>query len=281
MKKSLVFCSILGVLMCSGCFKHREAPHRPVTATSVADAVAKKDTVERLNLSGQAIGALPQELAAMPKLSILLLRNGSGVTSLAVLPSLKALKTLDLSAVKVTDVPAEVFASAGLEQLYLAENGMATLAPAIGGLKGLTYLNLDRNQLTALPAALGDLAGLRWLRLNENKLTALPPELSKLTNLQNLYLRQNKLTAVPECLKGLASLEDVSLSGNQITEVPQWMAELPKLRQLDFDGCPIAKLPEKLDGWKKLHVLSLVHCSIAGTEKARLRAALPDTHIAF
>ena len=95
MKKSLsAGFAVVCLLAVTGCFKHREGPHRPVTARSVAEAVAQKEAVERLNLSGSSVGALSQELASMPKLTELWLRDGRDVTSLAVLPALKALRTL-------------------------------------------------------------------------------------------------------------------------------------------------------------------------------------------
>ncbi len=282
MKKSVVLISALASLVIlSGCFKHREAPQRPVEASSLAEAMALKGTVERLNLASQEVGALPQELAAMPNLKELWLRGGRNVGSLAVLKSCRALRTLDLSSAKLADVPADVFALAGLEQLYWVDNGVASLPPAVGDLVALRYLNLDRNQLAALPPEIGRLAGLRWLRLNENKLSALPPEVSKLTKLQRIYLRQNQLADVPECLKGLPLLEDVSLGGNRIKEVPAWLTEMPALRNIDFDGCPLTKLPGKLDGWKALQMLSLVRCPLDEAEKARIRQALPKVHVAF
>ena len=59
MKKSCLMIPFLAALVGAGCFKHREAPDRPVTANTLAEAVEKRATVECVNLAGQAVAALP------------------------------------------------------------------------------------------------------------------------------------------------------------------------------------------------------------------------------
>ena len=279
-----ICCSLTLALLfaASGCFENRKAPHRPVTARSMAEAAGKKAGLERLVLAGQTLDALPQELAAMPKLALLDLRGAQGLQSFAVLPELRALRRLDLAATGLTAVPQEIFKLAWLEHLYLADNTITSLPPAVAGMSALTYLNLDNNRLSAIPAETGRLGALRWLRLNGNLLESLPPELSALSNLQRVYLRQNKLASVPECLKALPLLEDISLSDNPLTAIPDWMTGLPKLRQLDLDGCEkVTKMPADLSGWQKLQVLSLVRCKLPPDEKERVRKALPKVYVAF
>ena len=134
----------------SGCFKHAETPYRPITATSMADAIEKRDTVACVNLAGQSLTRLPAELATMPRLSMLWLRGAQGLSSLSGLAELQTLKRLDLSATALSNAPMEVFKLPALEHLYLTDNGMQTLPAAVSGLSSLTYLNLDRNHLTTL-----------------------------------------------------------------------------------------------------------------------------------
>ena len=96
MKNRIVLTAMAVGLCCAGCFKHREAPPRPVTASSLEEAAQKRAEIECLNLAGQEISALPRELAAMPKLSVLWLRGAKGLTGFGVLSDLKALKRLTL-----------------------------------------------------------------------------------------------------------------------------------------------------------------------------------------
>ena len=69
MKTSMSTIAAMAVLLCAGCFENREAPHRPVTALSLDEAIAKPSAVERVILAGQTLSAFPRELAGMPKLA--------------------------------------------------------------------------------------------------------------------------------------------------------------------------------------------------------------------
>ncbi len=267
-------------LLCGGCFKNKQAPHRPVTAKSFEQAVELKESVERIEMTGAKIGDLPENLAAMPNLAILLLR-GAELGDLSVLSSISKLTTLDISSTGQTNLPLSVVAASGLKQLYLADNKIETLSGRLGSLSNLEYINLDRNQLTALPDEIGGCVKVRWLRLNNNKLTELPASVNEFKQLQRIYLTNNQFTAVPDVLKDLLLLEDIDLSHNPVAEIPDWLVKLPRLKQLNFDHCKITKLPEDLSTLSSLQVLSLGHCPVPKEEKDRLGEALPNTHIAF
>ncbi len=267
-------------LICSGCFKHKEAPHRPVTAKSMEQAVELKASVERIEMTGSKIGDLSRELASMPNLSVLFLR-GAELGDLSVFTSMPKLETLDISATGQSNIPPAVVSVTGLKQLYLADNKIGTLSGKIGSLSNLEYLNLDRNQLSSLPDEIGGCLKMRWLRLNNNKLTALPASIHGFIQLQRIYLADNQFKAVPDSLKDLPLLEDIDLSNNPVVEIPEWLVKLPRVRQLNFDNCKIAKLPEDLSTLSNLKVLSLGRCPVSKEEKSRIREALPDTHVAF
>jgi len=280
MNRYFIIYIVFPFLLLSGCFKHKEAPHRPVTAYSVEQAIELRVSVERIELTGQTVGDLPVVFSSMPKLTILLMR-GAEIKSLAALPDLRQLKTLDLSATAISELPLGVSALNGLKQLYLADNQFKSLPSVVGDLKALEYLNLDRNQLTTLPDELGDCLMLRWLRLNSNQVAALPASVGVLKSLQRVYLADNKFETVPDVFKDLPLLEDIDLSGNPIAEFPGWLATLPKLRQLNFDNCKIVKLPENLSAFKELQSLSLARCPLPNEERERIRVALPHAHVAF
>ncbi len=274
----------LFVLLCplifSGCFRHREAPHRPVSADSVRTALALKDSVERVVLTDVEIGDLPAELAGMPELTTLLLR-GAAVGDMGVLPSIAGLRTLDISATSNGMLPSAVTACNGLKRLYCADNEMKQLSADIGRLTQLEYLNLDRNELAVLPEEIGACVGMRWLRLNSNKLEVLPDGIAAMSQLQRIYLKNNRFNAVPEVLRNLTLLEDIDLSGNPVTELPGWLFELPRLRQLNLDNCRIAALPPDLKVPEGLQVLSLTRCTLSSEDKKRLRKLFSGVHIAF
>ncbi len=263
----------------AGCFEHSEAPERHVTAQGMTNALAQKATVHTVILCGERIDELSPQLAEMPELRELHLRDAWNFTSFAVLSKLK-LTLLDLSGTDLQAFVPEIANISTLEKLYLADNNITTLPDSIANLKNLTYLNLDRCALTAMPNEMP--ATLKWIRLNNNKLTALPANWNTL-NPQRIYLTGNALKQIPDCMKTWTNLTDLKIDGNPIDTFPAWLADLPKLRNLHLDNTRIAKLPDDLTPFKSLAWLSLRHCPLPDEEKTRIRQAFSDyrTHIAF
>ena len=282
MKHIIFFCGLLAGLLLSGCFEHREAPERLVSAVGIESARQLRDTVQKVDLSGGRMGRIPEDLAEMPRLECLLLR-GAEAAEFGVLPRLGNLRLLDLSAMQLARVPEEVTRLARLQMLYLSDNALTNLPAGVGALGGLTYLNLDRNRLAALPESMGDLRSLRWLRLNQNQLVALPGTVGALAQLQRLYLRDNRLRTLPEALAECSLVEDLALSGNQLDAFPELLTRLPRLRNLDLSGNPLATFPEDaaLARMASLRLLTLTRCGVAPEMQKRLRAALPKCLITF
>lgn len=267
-------CLTLACALLSGCFDHREAPERLVKAESLE---ALTPQPQSLILTNAPALALPQALAQAASLRELHLR-GSKVKGLELLPRIKALELVDLSATGLDAFPSDLLACAGLTTLYLADNSLATL-PDLSRLGKLTYLNLDRNRLATLGALPNSL---RWLRLNANRLTALPETFAAL-NPERLYLADNRLAAVPEQIKGWTRLTDLDLGGNPVEVFPEWLSRMGSLKNLSLRGSKISRLPEDLSGLKNLSILDLSRCRIPEEEQRRIRAAFSvyRTHIIF
>ena len=277
MKPAKALMTLAAAAAMTGCFAHREAPERQVTARGLDAASKMAGRVERVDLSGARLGGVPSELAGMPRLKTLYLAGGD-FTNFAALASLKGLEVLDLSRVKLAaGAPAELASLPALRDLYLAGCGLSEFPGAASALPELRYLNLDRNQIAALPDELP--AGLRWLRLNHNALEALPDAVGKLERLERIYLRGNKLTALPDTLAGCTRLEDVELAENDLEAFPAFLCALPRLRNLDLTGNRrVETLPDDnaLHAMKSLRTLALTGCPLSSNERARVRAALPD-----
>ena len=105
--------------------------------------------------------------------------------------------------------------------LDLSRIRLTQLPPEIGQLWGLRELDLDANQLTQLPPEIGNLAALTVLYLYENQLTRLPPEIGKLTALMSLDLTGNQLTQLPPELNSLTALRVLFLHGNPALGLPE------------------------------------------------------------
>ncbi len=282
MRRTFLFFGIFSGLLLGGCFEHREAPERLVSAVGLDAALELRDTVQKVDLSGEKLDQLPTVLAEMPHLQWLNLRRAA-VTNYAVLPRLGALRTLELAEMGLAKLPEEVTRCAPLQRLYLSDNALTNLPAAIGTLQNLDYLNLDRNRLAELPATLCDLQGLRWLRLNQNQLTSLPAGIGELKQLQRLYLRGNRLQKLPETLAECRLIEDLALSENRLDAFPEVLTRLPRLRNLDLSGNPLATFPdaEALSRMESLRLLTLTRCNVAPEMRERLRTALPKCLITF
>ena len=276
--KKFIYLPMFLVLF-SGCFEHREAPERPLKAKSMKQAMELKADAVILELCGERIDALSPELAQMPKLRQLYLRDAYNITSLAVLPQLK-LTHLDMSGTDLQTLPPEVLQIPTLTTLYLTGNNISALPAGFDKLGALTYLNLDRNSLAVLPGTFP--AKLRWIRLNGNKLETLPAGWSGL-NPERVYLRNNRFAQIPEVVKNWTALTDLSMSGNPVREFPAWLAQLSSLKNIDLDDSQIAKLPDDLSALKNLQYLSLRRCPIPDEEKTRIRKAFSEyrTHVSF
>ena len=198
----------------------------------------------------------------------------------------QGLRELDLSndrrtnhAVKLTEIPAEVFQLEQLESLNLSNNRIRKIPQQLRRLPNLQSLDLWGNRLVEFPHVLGNLSNLARLRLSlgslelfpewlarikelsldlrSNKLTEIPESLTKLSNLTQLDLRVNQLTEIPESLTKLSNLTELHLSGNQLTEIPESLTKLSNLTELYLSGNQLTEIPESLTKLSNLTQLDL------------------------
>ncbi len=269
----------MSLALLSGCFSHREAPARPVTAHSLEEAAAQRENVQRLILNGSTLQAIPAELASMPRLETLYLRDAA-ISDFAGLASIPGLVELDLSGVKLAKTPDELEALPHLARLYLTGCGLTDFPTSVLGARELVYLNLDRNRIQAITNDLP--ASLRWLRLNGNGLSSIPEAIGQLKDLRRIYLNDNAIASLPASFASLEVLEDVALANNRLEAFPEVLVGLPSLRNLDLRGnANITALPANIGGMKALRTLTLAGCRIPKEERDRIRQALPDCVINF
>jgi len=133
------------------------------------------------------------------RLKILLpLLNFSLLTSHLSLAGTTALKTLNVSANKLTELPDSlVQTSTALVTLYLSRNKLIHLPEDIGIFLLLTQSNQESNLMISLNGDIGKLSSLQRLNISMNEIAHLPTSIGNLAHLEELFASQNKLQVLP------------------------------------------------------------------------------------
>ena len=154
-------------------------------------------TLEVLDLSGNALDALPDDLHRLGKLRILFCSNNAFTELPAGLGQCSSLTMIGFKANLVRTLPAEALPP-NLRWLILTDNALEALPPDIGHCAKLQKLMLAGNRLTGLPEDLAACRSLELLRLSANRLTALPAWLGVMPRLSWLAFAGNPFCAEPE-----------------------------------------------------------------------------------
>ena len=151
------------------------------------------ETLEILDLSGNQLTSLPDELARFSRLRILFAPSNPFTELPRALGACQQLEMVGFKACQIQHVPAD------------------SLPPQ------LRWLILTDNQITQLPASLGQRPRLQKLMLSCNQLHALP-DLSGCTRLELLRIASNCLSALPDSMLALPALAWPAVAGNSMTQ---------------------------------------------------------------
>ncbi|MYN38976.1 protein kinase [Duganella sp. FT109W] len=158
---------------------------------------ALADTLEILDLTGNALTSLPDDLHRLHKLRILFCSDNQFTELPVAVGGCAALTMVGFKANQIRDVPA------------------AALPPQ------LRWLVLTDNQIEELPAALGERPQLQKLMLAGNRLRALPDAMAQLHKLELLRIASNQLSALPDWLLSLPRLTWLAYAGNPFSELQE------------------------------------------------------------
>jgi len=159
---------------------------------------------------------------------------------------------LDLSGLRLREIPAEVWNYQHLIELNLGGNRLRSLPPEIARLENLERLYLDDNRIEALPPEIGMLPRLKWLDLDANRLHDLPPEMARLQELTHLKLQHNRFKTFPGVILELPHLELLFLAGNRMGELPPVITQRALAGKLNLWYQPTAS---RVD-WASISVIS-------------------------
>lgn len=148
------------------------------------------DSLEILDLSGNALSRLPDDLPRLQHLRIIFCSDNQFTKLPEVLGSCPNLTMIGFRANQIASVPAAALPSR------------------------LRWLVLTDNRLEHLPEELGQCVDLQKLMLSGNRLRALPPTLAKCEKLELLRIAANNLSALPQWLMAMPRLSWLAFAGN-------------------------------------------------------------------
>ena len=174
------------------------------------------DTLEILDLSGNALSSLPDDLNRLSKLRILFCSDN-----------------------QFTELPEVISRCPQLSMVGFRANQILTVSERALPPQ-LRWLILTDNRINELPARIGDCVQLQKLMLSGNQLKTLPPELSRCSRLELLRIAANQLTELPAWLLAMPRLSWLAYAGNPFCEVPESSAQV---------ATPIPSIP-----WNRLRI---------------------------
>jgi hypothetical protein len=151
---------------------------------------ALADTLEVLDLSGNALSDLPHDLGRLHRLRVLFCSNNRFTHLPESVGQCAQLDVAGFKANRIREVPAGAL-PATLRWLILTDNEIEALPPTIGRCTRLQKLMLAGNRLQSLPAEMAACEGLELLRISANRLAALPDWLLSLPRLSWLAFAGN------------------------------------------------------------------------------------------
>ncbi len=140
------------------------------------------ETLEVLDLSGNRLTALPQDLGRLKRLRVLFCSGNPFERLPPVLGDCAALSQVGFRGSGMREVPAEALPHT-LRWLTLTDNRIARLPDEIGRRPWLQKLMLAGNRLTEVPESLAGAPNLELLRLSANRLERLPSWVTRLPRL--------------------------------------------------------------------------------------------------
>jgi len=155
---------------------------------------ALADSLEILNLSGNALSSLPDDLWRLTRLRVIFCSENQFTSLPAVLGRCTQLTMIGFKSNQISTVPA------------------AALPPK------LRWLILTDNQISLLPPQLGACSALQKLMLAGNRLQQLPPEMAACTQLELVRISANQFTQLPHWLLALPKLAWLAYGGNPYSD---------------------------------------------------------------
>lgn len=155
------------------------------------------DSLEILNLSGNQLSNLPDDLTRLKKLKIIFCSDNQFTHLPEVLGEFEQLSMVGFKANNIKHCPSAAISNQ-LRWLILTDNALEKVPENLGNCQQMQKLMLAGNQLRTLPESLLGCENLELLRISANKFTHLPDWLFSLPRLAWFAFGGNPLTHAQE-----------------------------------------------------------------------------------
>uniref|UniRef100_A0A7N1A9F5 Ubiquitin-like domain-containing protein n=1 Tax=Kalanchoe fedtschenkoi TaxID=63787 RepID=A0A7N1A9F5_KALFE len=209
-----------------------------------------------ISLSSSNLKAIPEEVWACGSSIRLLDASNNTIRGVpSQIANLTSLDRLDLSKNDIVDdsLSWEGVMQLKLSSLFLSQNHLTTLPPALGTMTSLVHLVVADNKLTSLPAEIGLMTELKTLNARNNRITSIDPSIGNCKYLLELDLSSNLLSEIPQTVGNLQNLKELYLSNNGLKAVPSSLFKnCTSLRKLDLHRTEITmNMLREMEGWNE------------------------------
>ena len=175
------------------------------------------ESLEILDLTGNSLSDLPNDLNRLKKLRILFCSSNQFTHLPEVLGECQHLSMIGFKANKIS---------------HIAESAIPT--------KTLRWFIVTDNALKSLPNSLGDCEKLQKLMLAGNQLSTLPSSMVNCTNLELLRISANQFNSLPDFLFDLPKLTWLAYAGNPFcNDIEQQLASQHQIKSIDWQTLTI------------------------------------------
>ena len=163
------------------------------------------NTLEILDLSGNNLSELPEDLYRFTKLKIAFFSQNKFTVFPKQLAKCPSLTMIGFKSNQIVEIPEDAL------PLHIQ------------------WLTLTDNRIEKLPKSIGKCTYLQKCMLAGNRLQELPEELAQCKNLELLRISANQLTKIPTWLIQMPKLSWLAFSGNPATYIPKNEVQLPSI----------------------------------------------------
>ncbi len=196
---------------------------------------------------------------------------------------------LDLSGLRISELPDQLFTFSSLKKLDISHNYLKELPNSFESLENLRVLIIHNNELVDLPSSLYSLPLLEELDASQNFITSLPEAMIGMGSLQVLRLAANRLEELPFSLSGMSGIQILELQNNLLQTLPIKVESMMSLWYLNLGQNLYNKLTMVIEPGSNLRELylhgnQLTELNLVSSDYSQIlleRLGLWDNRLAF